>query len=165
MKQPPKHIFQKTTLSIVFIFGLGVFLLFRSEKPKAEYHQISGKILSIGLPNDIIPIRNPEKYRNIKLVGFEKTFQVFIGHDKLDFKPKFEKITELKSNDSITVFFLDDVTSPKNTINRLVQFIDRGSESIFIKGRADEYFGHILAILAIVSFIILYALKKKNIIT
>jgi hypothetical protein len=47
----------------------------------------------------------------------------------------------------------------------LVQFIDRGNESIFVKGRVDEYFGHILAIFAIVSFIILYVLKKKNIIT
>jgi hypothetical protein len=165
MKKESNRTFHKTLLSILFIFGLSLYLLFRSEKPKTAFQQILGKIESISVPNDIIPARNPEKYRNLKLTSSKKIFQVFIGQGQFDFKPKLEKIAALKSNDSITIFFENDITSSNDSINRLVQFIDRGKESVFIKGRVDEYLGHFLAIFTLLSFVILYTLKKRNVIT
>lgn len=41
----------------------------------------------------------------LKVKGYPKTFELFIGKDFGDFSPEFEKIDDLKLGDKIDVFF------------------------------------------------------------
>ena len=82
--------------------------------------------------------------RYLKVAGYSKAFELFIGKDPGDFSPAFEQVDKLKTGDIVTVFFDEEESksSDEAFINRLAQFVDSGQKAYFIRGSKDKYFGY-----------------------
>lgn len=95
-------------LSICLLLSvmMGVFL-FQNSKEKDEYMSVTGHIEFIENTYENHPSRNLGKYRYLILDTYPYPFELFIGKDAGDFKPKFEQIDNLKPNDLITVYFYE----------------------------------------------------------
>ena len=88
----------------------------------------------------------------------------FIGKDWGDFKPKFEKVDDLKIGDSVTIYFDENFKTESDTINRLAYFIDRGQEPIFVKGSWEKNFAYfIFGSVLIILFVLVVAKRKSKI--
>jgi hypothetical protein len=140
------NIFGESLVGLITIMIISVFLFVRAGKEKSAFNKLSGKITSLEKTN--------AKKRLLQVE--DHTFELFIGKDVGDFKPKFERIDKLKPGDYITIYF-DDQGDP---INNLAYFIDKGDEPFFIKGSWEKGMSYFLAGLCVTIFILLYTLKR-----
>lgn len=154
-------IFFKSIYGIITVIVLSCFVLIRGTKTEREFDKVSGKITYIGKHYNELPNRDFGKYRYIKLDASKQIFEIFIGKDFGDFKPSFEKIDDLKVDDTINVYFDVDPSGTEN-INRLVQFIYKNEVPYFKRGSIDKYIGITLLTIGILSFLILSILKYKD---
>jgi len=162
MKHP---IFIKSVLGLLFCFVIGVFLITRANRPKADFQKLTGKItyLSNRLPNEDILKDGKERYLQIE--NSDRLFNIYVGKDWGDFKPKFEIIDSLKIGDNIDLYFDDNYKTESEQINNLTQYIDSNGKPYFIKGKMDTSFGMFLIGLSVLSILILYLLKRNGKIT
>src|SRR4051812_35897985 len=159
------HIFVKSTLSLLLVIAAGFYLIFRAEKPKSQLIKGEGIVLSLSKTYASFPGKDTSKFRYLQIDNYPKLIELFIGKSAGDFKPKFEKVDALKPGDAITIYFDENFKTRDDPVNRLVYFIDRGNEAIFIKGSWEKYLGYFLILAAIVIFFILYRAKLKGKIT
>lgn len=143
---------------MIGVIILSVFLYLRADKEKTTFDKISGRVIYFEHSYENFPNRDKDKYRYLALNNYPTVFEVFVGKDAGDFKPRFEQIDLLKKGDEITIYFDDS----EDHINRLAYFIDRGSEPIFIKGTWEKGFAYFLVGLAIGILILLIALKRRG---
>jgi hypothetical protein len=130
---------------IIFI----LIVIGRDTKHKSEYDHITGEIIYFEKQLGKFPSRNFGKYRYIKLSNYEYSFEIFIGNEFGDFKPKFEQIDNLKLGDTITVFFYETSDVQKNWINRHVQYIDMKDNSFFERGASSKKIGMVAILLCV----------------
>jgi hypothetical protein len=159
MKKP---IFIKSVGGLLFCFAIGVFLMNRANKPKADFQKLTGKITYLlnKLPNE--DVRNDGKERYLQLKNSDRIFNIFVGKDWGDFKPEFEIIDSLKVGDNIDLYFDDNFKTESHQINNLTQYIDNNGKAFFIKGKMDETFGKLLMGLSALGILILYLLKRNG---
>ena len=157
-----KPIFIKGILGILFAIALALFVFFRASKDKFSFQKVSGIITSLDKTNENFPNKDSLKFRYLKIDNSPKTFELFIGKDLGDFKPEFEKIDNLISGDSVTIYFDENYKTQDDPINRLTYFIDRGQSVIFIKGSGEKYLAYFLIGLSITGILTLIILKKKG---
>jgi len=157
------HIFFESLAGAITIIVLGSFILIRGTKDKSEFTQLKGKIIYLDKTFQELPKRHQGKYRYLMIEGYSKTFELFIGTDPGDFKPKYEKVDDLRNGDEITVYFDDDADDER--INRLIQYIDKDGVAYYIRNNMDK-FGGIAFILSgiLVGVWILYLKRKGTII-
>ena len=140
-----KHqIFLKSIWGIVVVFFFSVIVFIRADKNKFSFDNIIGKIVYLSTSFQDAPNRHIGKYRYLQIENFPKTFEVFVGKDAGDFKPKLEKIDSLRIGDEIRIFFDKNFKTLDDPINRLVYFIDKRNQPYFIKGSWEKtlaYFG------------------------
>jgi hypothetical protein len=158
MPKPTYPVFSKSIIAIIGVIILSVILYLRADKEKTAFDNISGRLIYFEHSYEDFPNRNKDKYRYLALDNYPKVFEVFVGKDAGDFKPKFEQIDLLKKGDKITVYFDDQA----DHINRLAYFIDRGNQPIFIKGSWEKNAAYFLAGLSIGLLALLLALKRQG---
>lgn len=159
-KQYP--VFKKSLAGAITIIILGSFVLVRGIKEKSDFHRISGRITYLGKVYEELPNRDKGKYRYLLIDTYPKMFELFIGKDYGDFKPKYERIDSLKPGDDILVYY--DVNSKETDIrlNSLVQFIDKEDKPYFIRGSKDRNFGFFLIGIGILLGGIIFYLNKTG---
>lgn len=159
-KQYP--VFKKSLAGAITIIILGSFVLVRGIKEKSDFHRMSGRITYLGKVYEELPNRDKGKYRYLLIDTYPKMFELFIGKDYGDFKPKYERIDTLKPGDDILVYY--DVNSKETDIrlNRLVQFIDKEDKPYFIRGSKDRNFGFFLIGIGILLGGIIFYLNKTG---
>lgn len=157
MKHP---IFIKSVGGLLFCFAIGIFLITRANKPKADFQKITGKITYLlnKLPNE--EVRKNGKERYLQIENSERIFNIFVGKDWGDFKPEFEIIDSLKVGDNIDLYFDDNLKTESNQINSLTQYIDHNGKAFFIKGKMDETFGKFFIGISMLGILILFLLKR-----
>ena len=157
-KQYP--IFTKSIIGVIIIIVLGLFILIRGTKEKTEFQNITGRITYLNKTFEELPNRNQGKYRYLSIDSYSKVFELFIGKDFGDFKPKYEKIDDLKIGDNIVVYFDVDLNETDVRLNRLLQFIDKDGQPYFIRGSKDKTGGYFFIIIGILLSGLIIYLKK-----
>lgn len=139
MNKVAHPIFVKSIIGLALCFSLCIYLYYRATKNKAAFFQIQGRVEYV---EDIYPLgskNNPGKYRYLKVDGYSRPFELFVGKDFGDFKPAVEKLDSLKSGDTVTVFYDEDRFSQQSKVNRLAYFIEKDRENFFVKGSWEKY--------------------------
>jgi hypothetical protein len=157
-----KTIFIKSVGGFLFCFVLGILLISRANKPKTDFLKLTGKItyFSNKLPNEEVQKNGKERY--LKIENSDRIFNIFVGRDWGDFKPKFEIVDSLKVGDNIELYYDDNYKTESNQINNLTQYIDNNGKVFFIKGKMDETFGKYLMGISALSIMVLYLLKRSG---
>ncbi|RYF85688.1 MAG: hypothetical protein EON98_05890 [Chitinophagaceae bacterium] len=162
MEKAKHPIFSKTITGLLLSFVLSGFLLIRANKHKQDFDHVEGVIEYIEKTSPLYPNKNPDKYRFLKVDTYNKPFELFVGKASGDFKPKLERIDLLLPGDSVDIYYDENLTTAKEPVNRLVYFIDRNSEAIFVKGSWEQYLAFFLIGLSLVILICVIVLKKKG---
>lgn len=159
-KQYP--IFKKSMAGVITIIVLGSVILARGTKEKGEFNHMTGRVTLLEKTYQELPIRHPGKYRYLSIDSYPKVFQIFIGKDAGDFKPKLEKVDDLKIGDEIVVYYDEDPTETDIRLNRLIQFIDKDFKPYFIKGSWDKFGGYLFIGLGLFFGVLILILKEKG---
>lgn len=126
---------------------------------------VQGKITYLDVTYQDYPNRDKGKYRYIQLNNYSRTFELFVGKDAGDFKPKMERVDSLQLGDIVTVYFDDRLNDQGDPINRLVYFIDKENKPFFVKGSWEKGLAWFLVGLSLTGIAILVILKRKGKIT
>jgi hypothetical protein len=126
--------------SITIVF-FGIYFLVRGVKNKVEFNRADGRIEYLDKVFEELPFRDAGKYRYLKIDGYSKVFEIFIGKEFGDFSPKFEKLDELKVGEDITVFYDINEKEKDIRLNRTIQYIDKDDQPYFIIGNKNKIFG------------------------
>ncbi len=145
---------------VITILVLSILILFRGNKTKLDFKHVKDNLIYIEKSFEELPNRHQGKYRYLKLESYPKTFELFVGKDFGDFKPDFEQIDNLKVGNEIDIYFDETSTETDFRINRLVQFIDKNGEPIFIRSSKDKSLGFFLFGFGFVFGAVLFYLKK-----
>ena len=158
-KQP---IFKKSISGLLFAIALSVFFVQRGDKSKASFDNVTGTIISFEKTNENYPRRDSSKFRYLRVESYPKPFEIFVGKDAGDFKPKFENVDNLQIGDIITVYYAEDGKTQKAAVNNLVYFIDKGKEVVFIEGNSKKNVIYGLIGFCLITILILVILKWKG---
>jgi len=157
-----KPIFLKSLMGLFFAISLGFVIFQRSGKHKSEFQTVSGRLTSLTNINEGFPNLDTAKFRYLEVAGYPKTIELFIGKGSGDFRPQFERIDDLKINDQLTIYFDESSDTRTDPINRLVYFIDRGKEPIFIKGDWEKYLAYVVWGICAATLAALIVLREKG---
>lgn len=160
--QKQYQIFYKSLAGVIMILILGSGILIRGTKDKSDFNQVSGKVIYLDNNYQEFPRRHHGKYRYLRIDNYHKAFEIFIGKDPGDFKPKYENIDSLRLGDEITVFYDETNRETDPRINRLLQYIDKQDQAFFILGRHDKLFGYFCIISGFLIGIWIIYLKRKG---
>ena len=156
------QIFNKSLAGVITILILGSGILFRGTKDKSDFKQITGIVKYLDKNYQEFPNRHQGKYRYLSLDNYPKTFEIFIGKDPGDFKPKFENIDALRLGDEITVTYDETNRETDPRINRLLQYIDKQDQTFYIRGSRDKVFGYFCIMSGVIIGIWIVYLKRKG---
>ena len=151
---------------IIIAILMSAFMLWfihLNSKQKKEYNSVTGRITFLDKQIGNLPVRDLGKYRYISIENYPYPFEIFIGKAVGDFKPKYEKIDNLKPGDKITIYYYETDNTTKEKVNRFVQFIDKGEASFYERGsslKTVAIFIIGLCVLLIILGIELYKRKK-----
>ena len=156
--------FRKISIVCLLLSILMGNYLVQNSMNKEEYSSVTGYIEFLDSTYKDHPSRHMGKYRYLKLSGYNYPFELFIGNDAGDFKPKFEQIDNLKQHDLVTTYYYETEDTFEDQLNRFAQFIDKNEDSYYEKGNSHRVLGYI-----VISFWVLmtagsYVLYKKGII-
>lgn len=145
----------RTIAAIAVVMSLLVgYMLFRDTQDKEAFEKINGNITLIDKQFGKWPIRHHGKYRYIQLDSYPYTFELFVGKESGDFKPKFEQVDALKVGDPVTVY-QDRSGVTEEGISRNVMFIDKNGTNYFEKGNSMMAIG--MAIFIVAGLLVLFA--------
>ena len=134
-----------------------------NSKEKSEYEKNTGQITYLEKQLGDLPVRHLEKYRYLKIDSYEYPFEIFVGNESGDFKPKFEQIDKLKLGDTVTIYYYQTNDVIKDGINRFVQFMDKENISYFERGNSQKTLGVVvisICILLLIGGVVLWKKKK-----
>ena len=155
-------VFKKSIVALLFAIVTCFFFLQRADKAKTSFSKSNGVIISLNKVNDNYPGKDSLKFRYLQIDNYPKPFELFIGKNAGDFKPKFENIDNLKLGDSITVYFDESYKTQNKPVNNLVYFIDKGQESFFIEGNSKKNLIYGIIVFCLIFILVLLILKKKG---
>jgi hypothetical protein len=159
----PKPYFLKFLFSGIFLIALSIYLLRTTYKDKKEFQKITGTVDFISMKYLDLPYRDFTKFRYIKIMEYEKPFEIFVGKDPGDFTPALDKIDSVKRGDILTFYFRKEnfeTTDPP--VNRLAYYIDKGSTPVFIFSPSQFYLALVVLSLSIIIIIISVVGKIKG---
>jgi hypothetical protein len=142
---------------------MGIYLLRTAYKDKREFQKITGTVDCISMKYLDLPNRDYSKYRYIKINGFVKPFELFVGKDPGDFKPALNKMDIVKPGDILSVYFGDEnYKTMEAPVNRLAYYIDKGRIPVFIFSPFQFYMAWFVIAMAIIIIIITVIGKVKG---
>lgn len=128
----------------IALTGFMIFYIQKNSNEKSEYEKTTGQILYLDKQLGQLPVRDFGKYRYLQVKGYKYPFEIFIGNESGDFKPKFEKVDNLNLGDTITVYYYQTDDTMNEGINRFIQFIDKNEKSYFERGNSSKAIGVIV---------------------
>ena len=133
-------------------------------KAKEDLTLIVGSVISIHNTFSAYPGKDSSNFRYIKMLGYDKPFEVFLGKYKFDFSPQFQQVDRLKEGDEISLYYRKKWFPQSAPINNQVYFIDRKKEVIYIKGNhaTIQLYIALNILIGISVLIIVLALKYKK---
>lgn len=149
-------------VSIALSIGM-IFYIQMNSKKKFEYEKTAGPITYLDKQLGQLPVRDMGKYRYLIVDDYEYPFEIFVGNESGDFKPKFEQIDNLKLGDTITVFYYQTEDTKNEGINRFIQFIDKKNDSYFERGNSSKTLGIVvisLCVLLAIAGVVLWKMEK-----
>jgi len=152
--------FRGITAVMIVLIGFMVFYMYQNMKEKPEYDKTTGRIAYLDKQLGNLPFRDLGKYRYLIVEGYSYPFEIFIGSDAGDFKPKFEQIDNLHRDDTVTVYYYETDNTRGEGINRFMQYIDKKSTSFFELGNSARTTGIIIITLCILVILGAAALWK-----
>lgn len=162
MTKPKPPIFDIAVVSLIFCFLMSVYLFYTAVKSKLAFPSIKGVVESIGNKSSIYPNKNPDKYRYLKLEGFPKPFEIFVGKEAGDFTPALDKLDSIKPGDTLVIYYDDNPLVKNAPVNRMAFFIDRGKEPVFVKGSWGKYIAYFIAAVSVLTLVWVVRLWKKG---
>uniref|UniRef100_UPI00404A54C2 hypothetical protein n=1 Tax=Flavobacterium sp. TaxID=239 RepID=UPI00404A54C2 len=159
MKKP---IFVKAVIALTFCSFMGIYLINRANKPKADFNKLSGKITH--LVNELPGYDGgyDGKSRYLQIENSNRIFNIFVGRESGDFKPEYEIIDSLKVGDIIDLYYDDNFQTKSDQVNNLTRYIDKNGKPYFIKGDLDRSFGIFAIVISLLCIVALSILKKKG---
>lgn len=155
-------IFKKSVLALVFCSVLCLIYVQKGDKDRSYFQSVSGILRSLQNTHERHAGFDTSRYRYIQIDNYPQPFQIFIGNNATDFKPTYQNIDKLKPGDSLTIYFEENYRTRSEAVNNLAYFIDRGSETIFIKGNSIKSLIYGLVIFCAVFIVFLIFLKVKG---
>jgi hypothetical protein len=128
----------------IALTGFMIFYIQKNSKEKNEYEKTTGQIVYLDKQLGQLPVRDLGKYRYLEVNGYKYPFEIFVGNESGDFKPKYEKIDNLILGDTISVYYYQTEDTMNEGINRFIQFIDKNEESYFERGNSSKTLGAIV---------------------
>ena len=110
----------------------------------------------------VYPNKDASKFRYLKVDSYAKPFELFVGKGSGNFKPEYERVDLLKPGDTITVYYDENLYTQKDPVNRLAYFIERNSETIFVKGSWEKYLAYFIAAVSLLAFLWILRLKQRG---
>ncbi len=147
----------------IVLAALAIVNIQMNSKGKVEYEKTTGQIIYLDKQLGQLPTRNLGKYRYLEVDGYAYPFEIFVGNESGDFKPKFEQIDNLVLGDTVTVFYYQTGNTKEERINRFIQFIDKGDRSYFERGDSSKTLGVVLVFMCMllaIGGLILWKMKK-----
>lgn len=130
--------------SIAFIVMAG-YLIGRSDKPRGEFLHKSGTVTYLSHTNPFQEERGPSpKDYFLAIDSYERVFEMFVGTDEGDFSPRVNLLEKLGVGDKIDIYFEEDSQTEDEQINRLLQYLDKNGELLYLRSKADKYIGYFI---------------------
>jgi hypothetical protein len=141
----------RALLGIALILSLlAIQLINTVSRPKESYNQNTGVITYFENQYGKLPYKGMGKYRYVKISGYSYPFELFVGKDPGDFRPKYENVDSLRIGDMITVYHYESSDAPDLGVNRNAQFVERDNRLFFERGASNRTIGiGILVVLGI----------------
>lgn len=128
---------------------LTIAFIYMNSKEKSEYENSIGQITYLDRQLGELPVRNIGKYRYLMIATYDYPFEIFVGNESGDFKPKFEQIDNLKVGDTVSVFYYQTENTMMEGINRFIQFVDKDDKSFYERGSSNRTLGIVLILLSV----------------
>ncbi len=133
-----------------------------NSKDKLEYEKTTGQVSYIDKQLGQLPLRDLGKYRYLKVEGYEFPFEIFVGSESGDFKPKFEQLDNIAIGDTITIFYYQTEDTKRDGLNRFTQYIDKRKVSYFERGDSSKTLGGVVILMSVLLTIGGFILWKKK---
>lgn len=162
MSKSKQPVFAKAVRGAALCFLISFYLFHRATKNKADFEKVEGVIEYIESSSPLSQNNNPARFRFLKVEGYARPFELFIGKEQGDFKPEINKIDALHPGDTVAVYYDENVYTQSDPVNRLVYFIDRNNEPILVKGSWEIWLAYFIGGFSVALFFGVLALKKKG---
>lgn len=162
MGKSNQPIFVKAVAAAGLCLLFSFYLFHRATKNKRDFEQVTGVVEYIETSSPLSPNNNPARYRFLKVEGYARPFELFIGKETGDFSPELERVDAIKPGDTVTVYYDENISIQHAPVNRLAYFIDRNTISLFVKGSWDKGMAYFISSFSLVLFFWVLALKKKG---
>ena len=161
MERTRKKIFKKGLLVSLLVIFAGLFFYYKSLKSKTDHEIVKGKIDYLDTKFENL---KPRDHRFIHLIGYDQTFDIFVGKEKGDFSPEFEQIDKLKIGDDIIVYHSETMKfqNKDKRVNRHVEYIDKDNIPYFIEGNSNKSFAIFFIGLGLILMSTLVILKMNK---
>jgi len=156
-------VFWKLISGMSFALLLGFGTLYRNQKSKSDFLHLTSRLTSVSNELEIQGHFNPdnEPIRYLKIENYPKYFKLLIGEDLDGSKPDFQRIDELKTGDTITVYYDENSLSNDADVSRLAYFIDKNGKPYFIRGKQNTISYYLIG-MCLSAIAISYFLKKTG---
>lgn len=153
---------KKPLAAVALFIVFAGYLLFRDQKPMADFDHVKGHITYMGYTHGNY-LSNP-KLHYIKLDTYDKTFEAFVGKDPGDFSPKFEILDSLKNGDEVIVYYDKTPFQSKYDpdLEKNVEFVAKNGKIYFEHGSKDKYFAWFALGAGLVIAFLLYMKNRSD---
>ncbi|MDA9773403.1 hypothetical protein N9B82_00485 [Saprospiraceae bacterium] len=131
--------------AVILFLIFGINLMNRNEKPREEFIYQIGTISYMSNINPFRPNSEPRpKDFYLQLHEYERVFELFTGTDTGDFSPRINKLDQLSIGDEIEIYFEETNKTKREYVNRVLQYLDKDGELIYLRSNADKNIGYFL---------------------
>lgn len=141
IKRQYLKVFGAAILSLV----AAIYLVTRSDKPRADFIHQSGEIVYLSRINPLQK-ESDARTKDIFLVlnNYDRVFELFTGTETGDFSPRVNRLAELRVGDKVDIYFEENNKSASQPSNRLLQYLDKNGELIYRRSNADQQVGYFI---------------------
>lgn len=149
--------------AIMFIFMAG-YLITRSDKPREDFLYQKGTISYLSQVHPLQPQSEPRP-KKVYLVLNEhgRIFELFTGEDKGDFSPRVNRLQELKVGDEVEIYFEETAKTQSQSVNRLLQYLDKNGDLYYLRSKADKYIGYFILVCSALLLLLGIYMKVKSV--
>lgn len=147
---------------MVSLIVLFCYYIYRDGNPKTSFKQVRGIVTALHNFHKDFPGKDTACYRFLSIDRYPKPFELYMAKTAGGFKQQLNLINDLRTGDSVTVFYRESLNTYADPVNNLVYFIERGNTPVFIDGNSKKYLSYGMIFFFALLILILFILKKKG---